>query len=256
MSEDALAAALAAAQGEFPSIPRNKEVKTGSYSFSYAPLDTILAACRPVLAKHQLALVQLLEHNGNGPAIRTELRHASGGVIGASFPLPGDPQSPQQLGSLLTYMRRYAISALLGIAGDEDDDGQQAAHVKPNPQLRQKVVIGPEYEPPPDVEPGPDFGPIDDPADQQLEPTEHPNPFKPPAIREGTDRPLATVPQTKKIWALMSKLSKTGDPRFELDSLRHQLGLEFGTEDPAELYRDQARDVIDRLVKREQELGL
>jgi len=122
----ALNAALAAAQGEFPPIIKDKTVTTGSYGFSYASLDAILDACRPALTKHGLALVQLLEHNGQ-PCIRTELRHADGGVLGSSFPLPNMPERPQQLGSLITYHRRYAITALLGVAAEEDDDGQQAA---------------------------------------------------------------------------------------------------------------------------------
>ena len=142
--------ALAAAQGEFPPIPRDKTVtvktKTGgSYTFSYAPLETILAACRPVLAAHGLALIQLLEENGHGPAIRTELRHKDGGVLGASFPLPGTPNTPQELGSLLTYLRRYAIVALLGIATEEDDDGQQAADtpMRKPANREQKIVSVP-----------------------------------------------------------------------------------------------------------------
>jgi ERF superfamily len=125
--EKALNAALAKAQGEFPSIPKDRTVSTGSYTFSYAPLDTILGVCRPILTKHGLAITQLLEQNGSGrPSIRTELRHSGGGMVGASFPLPQVPDSPQKLGSLLTYLRRYAIVALLGIATEDDDDGQQA----------------------------------------------------------------------------------------------------------------------------------
>jgi ERF superfamily len=128
----ALNAALAEAQGEFPAIPRERKVtvKTrtgGTYTFSYAPLDAILGACRPALSKHGLALSQLLEDVGHGPSIRTELRHADGGMIGSSFPLPRVPESPQELGSMLTYLRRYAIVALLGIATEEDDDGRQAS---------------------------------------------------------------------------------------------------------------------------------
>jgi ERF superfamily len=128
----ALNTALASAQGEFPAIPRSRTVtvKTrtgGKYTFSYAPLDAILAACRPVLSKYGLAVSQLLEDSSRGTSIRTELRHADGAVIGSSFPLPRVPESPQELGSLLTYLRRYAIVALLGIATEEDDDGNHAA---------------------------------------------------------------------------------------------------------------------------------
>jgi len=137
----ALNAALAMAQGEFPPIPRDKTVtvKTRSgdrYTFSYAPLDSILGACRPVLAKHGLAVTQQLEQHDGVPAIRTELRHAAGGVIGSSFPLSHTPESPQQLGSLLTYLRRYAIVALLGVAAEEDDDARSVESAKKKPAAK------------------------------------------------------------------------------------------------------------------------
>src|SRR5262245_18161132 len=119
----ALNAALAAAQGEFPPIPRSKKVETKTFSYSYAPLDVILAAVRPILSKHGLALTQPRETSDSGqPALRTELRHAEGGVLGSSWPLTQIPDGPQQLGSLLTYLRRYAVCALLGIAAEDDDD--------------------------------------------------------------------------------------------------------------------------------------
>lgn len=117
-----LNAALAKAQAEFPAIKREKTVNTGSYSYSYASLDGILEAVREPLSKNGLALVQLLD----GQGIRTELRHEAGGVIGATFPLPHVPEKPQELGSMLTYLRRYAVVAILGIAPEEDDDGAAA----------------------------------------------------------------------------------------------------------------------------------
>lgn len=127
----ALNEALAAAQGEFPPIARDKQVtvqtRTGAaYTFSYAPLDTILACVRPALSKHRLALTQLLADNGAGPNLVTELRHADGALIRSTMKLPAHDGGPQALGSLLTYMRRYAIVAILGIAAEEDDDGNQA----------------------------------------------------------------------------------------------------------------------------------
>lgn len=117
-----LNAALAKAQAEFPPIKRDKTVNTGSYSYSYAPLDAILEAVRKPLSENGLSLIQLLDGNG----IRTELRHEAGGVIGATFPLPHVPEKPQELGSMLTYLRRYGAVAILGIAPEEDDDGSAA----------------------------------------------------------------------------------------------------------------------------------
>jgi ERF superfamily len=127
-----LNAALAAAQAEFPQIERNRTVtvKTqagGEYTFSYADLGTILAAVRPVLAAHGLALVQRFEDVAGRVTLRTELRHKEGGTMGGSFPLTRIPDSPQQLGSLITYLRRYSIVSLLAIAAEDDDDAGQAS---------------------------------------------------------------------------------------------------------------------------------
>jgi hypothetical protein len=140
-AEKALNTALAKAQGEFPPIPRERTVRIktqggGTYSYSYAPLDVILAAVRPVLARHGLSLIQRLDDENGRPAIRTEIRHAEGGKISASFLIGDRPPNPQQLGSLLTYLRRYTIQAMLGIAPEEDDDGQAAA------KTRTEVSVG------------------------------------------------------------------------------------------------------------------
>lgn len=155
--QKALNAALAEAQGEFPAIPKDREVTVetkagGAYSYSYAPLDSILGAVRPVLAKHGLALVQLLEDDGRGPALRTELRHAEGGQLAGSFPLLKVPESPQALGSLLTYLRRYAITAILGIATETDDDGQAgkgSERAKPRRRPKPAAFKDPSKEPEP-----------------------------------------------------------------------------------------------------------
>lgn len=123
----ALNAALAKAQGSFPSIPRSRSVTVqtksgGTYDYDYAPLEAIMPAIRSALAENGLAVVQLLEA---GPSLRTELRHAEGGVISASFPFKGQ-DSPQALGSAITYIRRYALVAMLGLVTEHDDDAAAA----------------------------------------------------------------------------------------------------------------------------------
>ena len=121
-----IALALAQAQAEFPPLPRSKTVQVrsdkGSYEFSYAPLDEILSAVRPALAKHELALTQTFR----GPVVRTLLLHSSGEWIASDLPLPTVPAAPQQLGSLITYVRRYAVVSILGVAAEDDDDGNVA----------------------------------------------------------------------------------------------------------------------------------
>ena len=123
-----LAAALAEAQAEFPAIPRDRTVtvktKSGAtYQFSYAPLDTILAKIRPAMKKNGLAFMQSV----NGEALTTTLLHKSGEWI-TSDPLPIKvvETGSQAMGSGITYAKRYALTALLGIVTEEDDDGAAA----------------------------------------------------------------------------------------------------------------------------------
>lgn len=123
----ALAAALAKAQASFPTIQRDKEVTVtmksgGSYKFKYAPLDTILAAVRKPLADNGLAIVQLLD---DGELV-TMLLHSGGAKVAGRIAL-GQTSTVQELGSAITYLRRYALQALLGIAAEEDDDGNRAS---------------------------------------------------------------------------------------------------------------------------------
>lgn len=122
-----LAAALAKAQASFPPIPRDKEVtvtsKSGaSYRFKYAPLDSIIAAVRGPLAANGLAIAQLLDDD----YLVTMLLHTSGARLTGRTPIPA-AEGIQQFGSAITYLRRYSIVALLGIATEEDDDGNRAA---------------------------------------------------------------------------------------------------------------------------------
>lgn len=131
-----LAAALAAAQSKFGPINRSREVtvrtEKGTYKFSYAPLDEVLAATRPALTGNGLSLSQLLADG----SLRTVLLHSSGEWIASEISLPPRPAKMQELGSILTYLRRYALVALLGVASEEDDDGNagDGNHWEPAPR--------------------------------------------------------------------------------------------------------------------------
>lgn len=127
--EAALTAALAAAQAAFPAIhkgntatvrPRDKP----SYSYTYADLSDVLAAVRPVLAEHGLAVTQPTVYRDGKLLLRTELRHTGGGSIASEVELAQSPSAPQQFGGALTYLRRYELTTLLGIAAEEDRDAQ------------------------------------------------------------------------------------------------------------------------------------
>ncbi len=130
-SRSALYAALARAQGAFPPIPRTRTVRVqtktgGSYEFSYAPLDTVFEKVRPALSEEGIAVTQILDSSGSEQVLRTMLLHADGGTLESVWPMRAGG-TPQEFGSALTYLRRYALVALLGIASEEDDDGNHAS---------------------------------------------------------------------------------------------------------------------------------
>ena len=214
----ALHKALAQAQGEFPPIPKDKTAKAGSYSYDYADLATILATIRPVLNKHGLALIQRLEHPNGTPAIRTELLHADGAAIAASFPIGELPQTPQQLGSLLTYLRRYTVVAMLGIAAEEDDDGRHASA----PGTRDTTAQPPGAEE---------------------------SPFQPPDLLTEPAAEDLTSAQRKKIFAIRTKLLDAG--RFTDQQFKERLLEHFGVDSVSGLSKDQASTLITWLLAAE-----
>ena len=97
------------------------------YQSRYAPLNATLDLVRPVLAAHGLALMQSAESVDGHPAVVTRLVHTGGQWIESSpFALTPMKDDPQGHGGAITYARRYSLEALLGISGDEDDDGHYA----------------------------------------------------------------------------------------------------------------------------------
>jgi hypothetical protein len=128
-----LMTALAKAQGEIGEIPRNKTVtvrpKSGGleYTFKYASLDAILNAIKKPLSDNGIARTQVLSHDADGGFfVLTTSLYCGNQFISSKVPLIAAEGSNQQFGSALTYMKRYALAAMLGLAADEDDDGNAA----------------------------------------------------------------------------------------------------------------------------------
>ena len=131
MSTGELAKALAAFQAEAPSVAKDKEAKVptksgGQYSYKYADLADIAQAAYPLLAKHGLSFSCCPRTGERGLELQGLLLHTSGESLEGVLPLFGG--TPQELGSALTYMRRYLLGALTGIVTDADDDGALAQH--------------------------------------------------------------------------------------------------------------------------------
>lgn len=119
-SIQALAEALTKFQAEVGNVP--KEATNPFFKSKYATLDAVLDTAKPVLNKHGLSVAQFPD----GLGLTTVLMHLSGEFIASSMELIVKDQTPQSQGSSLTYARRYALSAVLGLATEEDDDANHA----------------------------------------------------------------------------------------------------------------------------------
>lgn len=124
-----LAKALAAFQAEAPTIAKNKKASIksdkGSYSYSYADLADIAEQAYPIMARNGLAFTAIPEAG----VLTGMLIHESGEYVSGSLPIMGNTM--QQIGSSLTYLRRYLLGCLTGIVTDDDDDGTIANTAKP-----------------------------------------------------------------------------------------------------------------------------
>lgn len=148
-------AALAKAQGEFKAIEKNREVtittKSGhSYKFRYADLEEILTKTRPALSANGLAMIQTVEHGQQGPLLTCKLMHAGGGMITSEVLIPSARDmaaDPKAFGAAITYFRRYMVTAMLGVAADDDldEDGQEGQqHQAPATAGRKPPVTQPQ----------------------------------------------------------------------------------------------------------------
>jgi hypothetical protein len=129
VAASSLAAALVAAQTEMPTV--KKDELNPHFNSRFVSLSGLIEATRKVLNRHGLALVQSPTVSELGqPVLRTILIHGpTGEQLVADTPLVAT-QNMQQYGSAITYARRYAWASMLGIASEDDDDGNTAAGAK------------------------------------------------------------------------------------------------------------------------------
>lgn len=133
-----LFSALSKAQGKISTALKDK--KNPFFKSSYADLTSVWDACRDPLYQNGLAVIQTIEGTKDDMFLNTWLGHSSGQWMKSKLPLTIIPESkknkqgdvigfqitPQGIGSAITYARRYALSALVGICADDDDDGEKA----------------------------------------------------------------------------------------------------------------------------------
>ena len=115
----AISTAVSAFQGEIEQPALNRE--NPYFKSRYVDLSGVLKSVQKLLAKNGLAVMQIISGND----IITLLTHKSGHWFKSVCPI-GNYKSQQDRGSAITYTKRYALCAILGIAADTDDDGNAA----------------------------------------------------------------------------------------------------------------------------------
>jgi hypothetical protein len=206
---------LVKVQTQLKNTPRSAQ----GYGYKYTPLDVLLDIVKPVLQLNNLVLLQTINSTTvDSVTIETLLVHASGGCLMSSFTLPqtelAKSNSIQKLGSSISYGRRYSIITMLGIASEDDTDGNTS-----------KNEVGPKA------------------SDDDI-------PFgnEPPPPAEG-----AMKPKTKsKMWAIAFSLwpKDKGKTMEKLAGLSQSLGH---PKQLRELSEFEAMDIIGNLKRLEQE---
>ena len=122
----ALAKALSAFQGEVKQPL--KDANNPFFKSKYVPLENVVEAVTETASKHGLSFIQYPLNNGEQVGVTTLLMHESGEWI-ESEPIFAKPQKPdpQGVGSTITYLKRYSLSAIFGITSDIDDDANSAS---------------------------------------------------------------------------------------------------------------------------------
>lgn len=119
-----LFAAYAKAQADMGAVV--KDAANPAFKSKYASLANVVDAVLPALNANGLAVIQSPSFDGEVLTVETMLIHAEGGYARASLAVrPGKPDA-QGIGSAITYLRRYALMSIAGVA-PEDDDGNAAS---------------------------------------------------------------------------------------------------------------------------------
>jgi len=137
----ALAAALSKAQASITGAL--KDSSNPFFKSKYADLASCWDACRKQLADNGLCVIQTTTHTDAGVMLVTTLAHSSGEWIRGTLPVLTKDSGPQAQGSGITYARRYALAAIVGLAQiDDDAEAAQARgrEQKPDPEVLAQIA--------------------------------------------------------------------------------------------------------------------
>lgn len=146
---DKIALALAKAQPKFKTLMKDKTAvinsSKGSYKYKYADLADVFISIRDALGENEIAVVQTTEPapgDGGGYFLTTSLIHSSGQSINSTLRMDKWPD-PKSLGIEMSYLRRYSLCALVGIASDDDTDADGLDPSKKNGATKKADVPPP-----------------------------------------------------------------------------------------------------------------
>ena len=113
----ALYEALAKAQSGMGALAKDAKGNFGKY----ATLASVIEVVLPPLSEQGIAVIQMPETSADGMTLITLLCHKAGGVIRTELTMKPAQNTPQGIGSTITYARRYSLMAIAGVAPDDDD---------------------------------------------------------------------------------------------------------------------------------------
>lgn len=128
-----LAAALSKAQASITGAL--KDSANPFFKSKYADLASCWDACRKQLTDNGLSVIQTTDIVADTVVVRTTLAHSSGQWVSGILPVKGKDDGPQAQGSGITYARRYALAAIVGLA--QIDDDAEAAQGRSGPAVRE-----------------------------------------------------------------------------------------------------------------------
>jgi hypothetical protein len=131
------------ALADFENVKANKI--NPAFKARYVSLDALLEACKPVLHKHNLALIQTLVSDEGKVGIETSFLHTSGQSFSfGKLLMKAENMTAQQMGSALTYFKRQSMMTACGISMDTDTDGNglsAPAPIAQQPQVNATKAI-------------------------------------------------------------------------------------------------------------------
>lgn len=124
-----LAAALAKAQGA--TAAATKDGTNPHHRYKYATLGAIWESCREPLSSNGLAVTQGIKQEAQAVIVETLLMHASGQWVSSSLSIPCKASEAQAIGASITYARKYALAAMVGVAPEDEESALMAKAGKP-----------------------------------------------------------------------------------------------------------------------------